>query len=85
MPPQHVSQTEVRDEFPLIPASDSVEKKSIVARVFCRIPFSGKLAIEQNTFLEHDDLDTVRFAGIAHLFNQMQGEVFPNAEMFLLV
>jgi hypothetical protein len=85
MPPQHVSQTEVRDEFPLIPASDSVEKESIVARVFCGIPFSGELAIEKNAFLEHDDLDAVRFAGIAHLFNQMQGEVFPDAEMLFLV
>ena len=85
MPFQRFSQTEVRDEFPLIPASDSVEKKSIVARVFCWIPFRGELAVEQNAFLEHDDLDAVRFAGIAHLFNQMQGEVFPNAEMFLLV
>jgi hypothetical protein len=85
MHPLYVSQTEVRDEFPLIPASDSVEKQSIIARVFCRIPFSGKLAIEQNTFLEHDNLDAVRFAGIAHLFNQMQGEVFPDAEMLLLV
>ena len=85
MPPQRVSQSEVCDEFPLIPASDSVEKESIVARVFCRIPFSGELAIEKNTFLEHDDLDAVRFAGIAHLFNQMQGEVFPDVEMLFLV
>ena len=69
MPPQRVSQTDVRDEFPLIPASDSVEKKSIAARVFWEIPFRGELAIEQNTFLEHDDLDAVRFAGIDHLFN----------------
>ena len=46
MPPQRVSQAEVRDEIPLIPASDSVEKQSIVARVFCGIPFSGELAIE---------------------------------------
>ena len=84
MPPQRVSQTEVRDEFPLIPASDSVEKESIVARV-CGIPFSGELAIEKNAFLEHDDLDAVQFAGIAHLINQMQGEVFPDAEMLFLV
>jgi hypothetical protein len=69
MPPQRVSQTEVRNEFPLIPASDSVEKQSIIARVFYGIPFRGELAIEQNAFLEHDDLDAVRFAGIAHLFN----------------
>ena len=59
MPPQRVSQTEVRDEFPLIPASDSVEKQSIAARVLCGIPFSGELAIEEYAFLEHDDLDAV--------------------------
>ena len=94
MPPQRFSQTEVRDKFPLIPASDSVEKESstvraartvLVARVFCGIPFSGELAIEQNAFLEYDDLDAVQFSGIAHLFDQMQGEVFPDVEMLFFV
>ena len=85
MPLQSVSQFEVRDEFSLIPASDPVEKESITARAFYRISLGGNLALEQNALLEHDDLDAVRFVRIAHLLNQMQGEVFPDAEMLFLV
>ena len=85
MPLQSVSPAEVRDELPLIPVSDPVEKESIVARAFYGIPLGSELAFEQNTFLKHDDLDAVRFVRIAHLLNQMQGEVFPDAEMLFLV
>ena len=85
MPLQSVSQFEVRDEFSLIPASDPVEEESIVARAFYGIPLGSELAFEQDAFLEHDDLDAVRFVHIAHLLNQMQGEVFPEAEMLFLV
>ena len=84
MPLQSVSQAEVRDEFSLIPASDPVEKESIVARAFYGIPLGSELAFEQDAFLKHDDLDAVRFVRIAHLLNQMQGEVFPDAEMLFL-
>ena len=69
MPLQRVSQAEVRDEFPLIPASDPVEEKSIGARAFYGIPLGGELAFEQDALLEHDDLDAVQFVSIAHLLN----------------
>ena len=69
MPLQSVSQTEVRDEFSLIPASDPVEKESIMARAFYGISFGGNLALEQNALLEHNNLDAVQFLEKTHLLN----------------
>ena len=42
-------------------------------------------AFEEDTFLEHDDEDTVAFSEISHLLYQMQGQVFPNQEAAFLM